>query len=85
MNRAQEPRLRGGSSVAVALHATAGLASNRFSAGCRLSLMRMASSPRQGGRDATQEWVLLISVGAGFPCPMGEITSPLQPVLNTPK
>ena len=41
MNRAQEPRLRGGSSVAVALHATAGLASNRFSAGCRLSLMRM--------------------------------------------
>ena len=25
-----------------------------------------------------------ISVGAGFPCPMGETTSPLQPVLNTP-
>ena len=51
MNRAQEPRLRGGGSVAVALHATAGLASNRFSAGpvleqvqdkcCRLGLTRM--------------------------------------------
>ena len=24
-------------------------------------------------------------VGAGFPCPIGEITSPLQPVLNTPQ
>ncbi len=41
INRAQEPRLRGGSSVAVALHATAGLTSNRFPAGCCLSLMRM--------------------------------------------
>ena len=47
MNRAQEPRLRGGSSVAVALHATAGWTSNRFSADCRLSLMRMGEdAPR---------------------------------------
>ena len=38
---AQEPRLRGGSFVAVALHATAGLASNRFPASCRLGLTRM--------------------------------------------
>jgi hypothetical protein len=34
-------------------------------------------------------WVHSISVEkrfveAGFPCPMGETTSPLQPVLNTP-
>jgi len=41
MNQAQEPRSRGGSFVAVALHATAELASNRFSAGCCLSLTRM--------------------------------------------
>ena len=42
MNRAQEPRSRGGSSVAVVLHATAGLLpSNRLSAGFRLSLMCM--------------------------------------------
>ena len=41
MNQAQEPRSRGGSFVAVALHATAGLASNRFPAGYRLSLTRM--------------------------------------------
>jgi hypothetical protein len=27
----------------------------------------------------------LISVGAGFPCPMGETTSPLQSVLNAPE
>jgi len=41
INQAQEPRLRGGSFVAVALHAMAGLASNRLPAGCCLSLTHM--------------------------------------------
>ena len=41
MNQAQEPRSRDGNFVAVALHATAGLANNRFPAGCCLSLTRM--------------------------------------------
>jgi len=40
-NQAQEPHSRGSSFVAVALHATAELASNRFPASCRLSLTRM--------------------------------------------
>jgi len=48
MNRAQEPRLRGGSSVAVALYATAGLVSEhvRF-LGARLclKLTRMDCGP----------------------------------------
>jgi len=47
MNQAQEPRLWGGSFVAVALYATAELASNRFPAGCRLSLTRMGFVPAQ--------------------------------------
>jgi len=47
MNQAQEPRLWGGSFVAVALYATAELASNRFPAGCRLSLTRMGFIPAQ--------------------------------------
>jgi len=43
MNQAQEPRSRGGSFVAVALHATAGPTSNRLPPGYRLSLTHMSS------------------------------------------
>jgi hypothetical protein len=53
MNRAHEPRLRGASVVAVALHAAARLTRKRFRRfpmdHC-LSLMRMDHSPRRVGR-----------------------------------
>jgi hypothetical protein len=41
MNRAQEPRLRGGSSVAGALYAPAGLVSERTGAFSRICLVRL--------------------------------------------
>ena len=48
MNRAQEPRLRGGSSVAGVLHTPAGLVSERtgaFSRTCLVKLTRMEYTP----------------------------------------